>query len=332
MDDAERFRLLDKYRTSCFRIGGTVVCEVRGQVVITGMTDALIPWPIAKGGRRRHSLIVYKDLVETLQLGANRRKRLQTTQENQNPSPARSFASRITSLFLGLLKSSPSPLLAEKGEDVTLPENWSTTGKPSAHEPNDDTPATSLTVEEIIHRYAPCVYRVARRMLGRHAGAEDVAQGVLLRLIHELASFPGEAFLTEWLYRVTVHAVLAQRHKQARQREEPMPDALVTPPANLTLACFPVTGRETHGNVSDEELQESVEMAMDGLPERYRDVFVLADVEARSLEEIAALLDLGAQAVRSRLHHARLCMCQALGFLAALLPEPFGRRGEHRRR
>jgi hypothetical protein len=62
MDDAERFRLLGKYRTPRFRIGRKVVCEVRGQVVITGMTDAPIPWPIAKGGRGRHSLVVYKDL------------------------------------------------------------------------------------------------------------------------------------------------------------------------------------------------------------------------------------------------------------------------------
>lgn len=42
MDDAERFRLLGKYRTPRFRIGRTVFCEVRGEMVITGMTDAPI--------------------------------------------------------------------------------------------------------------------------------------------------------------------------------------------------------------------------------------------------------------------------------------------------
>jgi hypothetical protein len=45
MDDAERFRLLGKYRTPRFRIGQRVLCEVRGVVVITGMTDAPIPCP-----------------------------------------------------------------------------------------------------------------------------------------------------------------------------------------------------------------------------------------------------------------------------------------------
>jgi hypothetical protein len=71
MDDAERFRLLGKYRTPRFRIGRKVVCEVRGQVVITGMTDAPIPWPIAKGGRGRHSLVVYKDLAEAIRRESN---------------------------------------------------------------------------------------------------------------------------------------------------------------------------------------------------------------------------------------------------------------------
>jgi hypothetical protein len=58
MDDADRFRLLGKYRTPRFRIGRTVFCEVRGEMVITGMTDAPIPWPVGKKGRGRHSLAV----------------------------------------------------------------------------------------------------------------------------------------------------------------------------------------------------------------------------------------------------------------------------------
>lgn len=48
MEDAERFRLLGKYRTPHFRIGRVVLCEVRGEVKITGMTDARIPCPIGK--------------------------------------------------------------------------------------------------------------------------------------------------------------------------------------------------------------------------------------------------------------------------------------------
>jgi hypothetical protein len=66
MEDADRFRLLGKYRTPRFRIGRTVFCEVRGEMVITGVTDAPIPWPVGKRGRGRHTLIVYKDLAKAV--------------------------------------------------------------------------------------------------------------------------------------------------------------------------------------------------------------------------------------------------------------------------
>jgi hypothetical protein len=71
MDDSERSRLLGTYKTPRFRIGQKVLCQVRGKVVITGMTEALIPWPIAKGGRGRHSLVVYKDLLKALRRESN---------------------------------------------------------------------------------------------------------------------------------------------------------------------------------------------------------------------------------------------------------------------
>jgi hypothetical protein len=66
MDDADRFRLLGTYRTPRFRIGQRVRCLVRGEVIITGMTEAPIPWPLAKGGRGRHSLVVYKGLARAV--------------------------------------------------------------------------------------------------------------------------------------------------------------------------------------------------------------------------------------------------------------------------
>ncbi len=71
MDDADRFRLLGKYRTPRFRYGHTVLCEVRGEVVITGLTDAPIPWPIGKRGRGRHSLIVFKGLARAVRRESN---------------------------------------------------------------------------------------------------------------------------------------------------------------------------------------------------------------------------------------------------------------------
>jgi hypothetical protein len=66
MKDSDRFKLLSTYRTPRFRIGQVVSCAARGKVVITGVTEAPIPWPIAKKGKGRHSLVVFKDLARAV--------------------------------------------------------------------------------------------------------------------------------------------------------------------------------------------------------------------------------------------------------------------------
>jgi hypothetical protein len=67
MDDADRFKLLGTYRTPRFRYGQTVFCEIHGEAIITGLSDALIPWPIGKrpGGRARFAT-VSKDLLKAI--------------------------------------------------------------------------------------------------------------------------------------------------------------------------------------------------------------------------------------------------------------------------
>jgi hypothetical protein len=71
MEDAERFRLLGKYKTPRFRYGRKVFCEVRGEVTICGLSDAPIPWPIGKRGRSRNLLIVFKDLEKAIRPESN---------------------------------------------------------------------------------------------------------------------------------------------------------------------------------------------------------------------------------------------------------------------
>jgi hypothetical protein len=71
MEDAERFRFLGKYRTPRFRYSRKVLCEVRGEVVITGLTDAPIPWPVGKGDAGRPSQVVFKDLAKAIRRESN---------------------------------------------------------------------------------------------------------------------------------------------------------------------------------------------------------------------------------------------------------------------
>src|SRR4051812_26351998 len=65
MDESERFRLLGKYRTPRFRLGQTVRCAVRGEVVVADLSDGPIPWPVGRRGPNK-ALVVYKGLAQAV--------------------------------------------------------------------------------------------------------------------------------------------------------------------------------------------------------------------------------------------------------------------------
>jgi RNA polymerase sigma-70 factor, ECF subfamily len=170
-----------------------------------------------------------------------------------------------------------------------------------------------LTPEQVFHDYAPRVYNLARRMLGSDADAEDVTQEVLLQVVRKLHTFRGEANIATWLHRVTVNAALAHRRKQAVRDEhrvrDPLENFLDDGHHHGPVRSWPLGPEE---EALDHETQELIERAIAGLPEIYRDVFVLADVESLPNSEIADMLSLSVPAVKSRLHRARLLMRQAL--------------------
>src|SRR6516162_4734714 len=159
------------------------------------------------------------------------------------------------------------------------------------HKSNDGTRAGSslggdqaaLTPERVFRDYAPRVYNLARRMLGNDADAEDVTQDVLLQVVRKLDTFRGESAFPTWLHRVTVNAALGhRRQKAAREKHhsrEPV-DELAEP----AVAAGPVRRwcARPEQQVLDHETQQLIEEAIGRLDEKYRDVYVLADVEGLS--------------------------------------------------
>jgi RNA polymerase sigma-70 factor (ECF subfamily) len=170
-----------------------------------------------------------------------------------------------------------------------------------------------LTPEQVFRDYAPRVYNLARRMLGNDADAEDVTQDVLLQVVRKLDTFRGESAFPTWLHRVTVNAALAHRRKRALREERELHDP---------LAHFLEDGHHAgpigrwsvlpETPVLDQERTELIERAIQELPEIYRDVYVLADVEGLPNQEIADMLGLSLAAVKSRLHRGRLLMRHTL--------------------
>jgi RNA polymerase sigma-70 factor (ECF subfamily) len=170
-----------------------------------------------------------------------------------------------------------------------------------------------LTPEKIFHDRAAGVYNLARRLLGNAADAEDVTQDVFLQLVRKLPTYRGNAAFSTWLYRVTVNAALAHRRKQ-RLREtaclsEPLEDFCEDGNHRMPVRSWM---RDPSQQALDREAHQVIETAIAGLPEMYRDVYVLADVEELPSAEIGVMLGLSMAAVKSRLHRARLRMRKAL--------------------
>lgn len=170
-----------------------------------------------------------------------------------------------------------------------------------------------LTPEIVFRDHVPRVYNLAKRMLNNDADAEDVTQDVLLQVVRKLSTFRGEAAFTTWLHRVTVNAALAVRRKRNQRDEHRVHDPLENFTNDGQHAGHVRPWPRLPDDVAlDQEQHEMIEQAIAQLPETYRDVFVLADVQELPNAEIGELLDLSVAAVKSRLHRARLMMREAL--------------------
>ena len=153
--------------------------------------------------------------------------------------------------------------------------------------------------EELMRRYNQRAYRVARAIVRNDAEAEDVMQQAYLNAFVHLQQFEGRATFSTWLTRIVIHEALGRR-RRARPTE-PMGDDSEGEPMSQPQSAGPSPEREAYAS----ELKRLVEDSVDALPESYRAVFMLREIEGLSTAETAEGLDLGEEAVKTRLHRAR---------------------------
>ncbi len=169
----------------------------------------------------------------------------------------------------------------------------------------------ALTAEAVFRQYGRRVYSLARRLLANEADVEDVTQEVLLLVVRKLSTFRGDSDFATWLHRVTVNAALVHRRKHAPR----LARIAHASPRHLEDMGRPVShpaeGRPD-AELLGREARAQIEAAIRGLPEKYRDPFVLSDIEGLPNAEIGNLLGLSVAAVKSRLHRARLLLREAL--------------------
>jgi len=170
---------------------------------------------------------------------------------------------------------------------------------------------------ELVARHQRQLYRLALRMTGSEADAQEVLHEAFLNAYQKLPNFRGEAQFSSWLYRIAANSALMRLRRKRRA-----PDALQDQPLELQGPKFSAEGflepqndwsQRADTQMMDRELGQAIDRAVAALPEDYWTVFLLKDVDGLSNEEIASALDLTVPAVKSRLHRARLALRETLG-------------------
>jgi len=153
--------------------------------------------------------------------------------------------------------------------------------------------------EILMRRYNQRLFRVALGILGNAGEAEDVMQDAYVRAYTHLDQFAGHARFATWLTRIAVYEALARARRRRRMVEiDAMSDF-----QRETLLGTEAGGPEQRA--IDRELVTVLEAAIRQLPETYRPVVVLRDVEGLSTQETADCLGLNEAVVKTRLHRGR---------------------------
>ena len=166
--------------------------------------------------------------------------------------------------------------------------------------------ADDSAFDELVITAGPRLLAVARRMLGREEDAQDAVQEAFLSAFKSLDRFDGRSQLTTWLHRIAVNVCLMKLRSQRRRPERPIEDFLpeFLPDGHQKNPSSPWKPAESCG-IEREELRAFVRARIEELPEQYRLILVLRDIEELDTDETAAVLGISAAAVKTRLHRAR---------------------------
>jgi RNA polymerase sigma-70 factor, ECF subfamily len=179
----------------------------------------------------------------------------------------------------------------------------------------------------IITRYNQRLYRVARAVLRDGSEAEDALQEAYLRAFAALNTFRNDAALGTWLTRIVVNEALGRLKRRRKTEDLDALDHAGKLGAGVIIfpgAAIPMNPEQT---AALGEIRRLLERAIDSLPESFRLVFVLRDIEGMSVEETAEHTGLQPATVKTRLHRARAHLRKALdGTLSLALQDtfPFG--------
>ncbi len=177
---------------------------------------------------------------------------------------------------------------------------------------------------ELIRPYERGIYLTAFSILRNQGDAEEVAQETLLKAFSHLDQLRSDEKFKGWLFLIAVNEARMRRRKNHQHLFESIDDDPVETTEGDFMPHQFADWRDIPSEVLDkEEIRSAVQKALENLPQKYREVFLLRDVQHLSVEETSKALGLSISAVKTQLHRARLQMREQLAPV-------FGRRWSDR--
>lgn len=159
---------------------------------------------------------------------------------------------------------------------------------------------------QLVERYASSIVSLAYRMVGERADAEDLAQETFLAAFKALPTFRADSRFSTWLYRIAMNKckdwLRARRAGQGSVESE-------TEEAWAELAVDQVTPERT---LTQKQVADHLEHAIQKLPPLYREAFVLKHVEGLDYEEMEQIVGVNRDTLKMRVYKARTRLCRAL--------------------
>lgn len=165
--------------------------------------------------------------------------------------------------------------------------------------------------EELLQRHMRQIYRVAYRLTGNQDDAEDLAQEAIVEAFRAFDRYQAGTYFNRWVCRIMTRTHIDVVRRRGRLPEVSL-DAPVPSTGGPLLNLLGDVRDDPQHRTEIADLDGEIQAALDRLPEEFRTVVVLADIEGLSYDEVASAVGRPVGTVRSRLHRAREMLRQAL--------------------
>src|SRR5262244_1773008 len=160
--------------------------------------------------------------------------------------------------------------------------------------------------EILMRRYNRRLFRVTRSIVGNDLEAEDIIQDAYVRAYEHLNQFEGRARFSTWLTKIAIYEAYARARRVDHQKVDSIS---MLEGMGMDMKA---NGRDPEQQIYNAELKTLLEKAFDALPDDYRSVFMLREIEGLSTAETAECLEISEENVKTRLHRARVLLQREL--------------------